>query len=111
MAIDCIFCKIVHKEANAEIVYEDEEIIAFKDIHPAAPVHLLILPRKHIPTLSDLTEDDAVMIGRLHLAANDLARAFNLDKNGYRVIANCGKDAGQVVFHLHFHLLGGKPLP
>ncbi len=110
MAADCIFCKIVNKEMDAEIVYEDKEIVAFKDIYPAAPVHLLVVPRKHIPTLADLDENDAMLMGRLHLVANDLARAFKLDKNGYRVVINCGKDAGQVVFHLHLHLLGGRPL-
>jgi histidine triad (HIT) family protein len=110
MAADCIFCKIVNKEMDAEIVYEDKEIVAFKDIYPAAPVHLLVVPRKHIPTLADLEENDAMLMGRLHLVVNDLARAFKLDKNGYRVVINCGKDAGQVVFHLHLHLLGGRPL-
>lgn len=110
MAADCIFCKIVNKEMDAEIVYEDKEIAAFKDIYPAAPVHLLVVPRKHIPTLADLEEKDATLMGRLHLVANDLARAFKLDKKGYRVVINCGKDAGQVVFHLHLHLLGGRPL-
>jgi histidine triad (HIT) family protein len=110
MAVDCIFCKIANKEMDADIVYEDQEIIAFKDIYPAAPVHLLVVPRKHIPTLADLEEDDAALIGRLHLVVNDLARAFKLDQKGYRVVINCGKDAGQVVFHLHLHLLGGRPL-
>ncbi|MEW5785936.1 MAG: histidine triad nucleotide-binding protein [Bacillota bacterium] len=110
MASDCIFCKIINKEMDADIVYEDKEIVAFKDIYPAAPVHLLVVPRKHIPTLTDLNEDDATLIGRLHLVINDLARAFKLDKKGFRVVINCGKDAGQAVFHLHLHLLGGRPL-
>lgn len=110
MAADCVFCKIINKEMDAEIVYEDKEVLAFKDIYPAAPVHLLVVPRKHIPTLADLKEEDACLIGRLHLVVNDLARAFKLDKKGYRVVINCGKDGGQVVYHLHIHLLGGKPL-
>jgi len=110
MSAGCIFCRIINKEASAEIVYEDQDIIAFKDINPAAPVHLLVVPRKHIPTLDDLEENDIMLIGRLHLVVSDLARAFNLDQKGYRVVVNCGQDAGQVVFHLHFHLLGGKPL-
>ena len=110
MAADCIFCKIINKELDADIVYEDKDIIAFKDIYPAAPVHLLVVPRKHIPTLTDLSEDDATLIGQMHLVVTDLARAFKLDKKGFRVVINCGKDAGQAVFHLHLHLLGGRPL-
>lgn len=110
MTAECIFCKIINKEMEAEIVYEDKEIIAFKDIYPAAPVHLLIVPRKHIPTLLDLEVADEFLIGHLHHVANDLARAFKLDKKGFRVVINCGKDAGQAVFHLHLHLLGGRPL-
>ncbi len=106
----CVFCKIANRELNAEIVYEDEEIIAFKDISPAAPVHLLVIPRKHIPTLLELSESDAELVGRLHLVAADLARAFGLDSRGFRVIFNCGADAGQVVYHLHLHLLGGRPM-
>ena len=110
MASDCIFCKIVDHEAEADIVYQDKEIVAFKDLYPATPIHLLIVPRKHIPTLLDLEEGDAALIGRLHLVANDLARAFKLDKKGFRIVINCGEDAGQAVFHLHLHLLGGRPL-
>ena len=109
MAADCIFCKIINKEMDADIVYEDRDIVAFKDINPAAPVHLLVIPRRHIPTLMDLKQDDAALIGQMHLVANDLARTFELDKKGYRVVINCGKDAGQAVFHLHLHLLGGRP--
>lgn len=110
MIDDCIFCKIINKELEADFVYEDSEVVAFKDIHPAAPVHLLIVPRKHIETLMDLQEDDASLMGRLHFVVNDLARAFKLDKKGFRVVINCGKDAGQLVYHLHLHLLGGRPL-
>ena len=110
MADECIFCKIINKEMDAEMVYEDNEIIAFKDIYPAAPVHLLIVPRRHIPTLVDLEDGDEHLIGRLHFVANDLARAFKLDKRGFRVVINCGKDGGQAIYHLHLHLLGGRPL-
>ncbi len=106
----CVFCKIANRELSAEIVYEDEEIMAFKDISPAAPVHLLVIPRKHIPTLLDLNESDTELVGRLHLVAADLARAFNVDNQGFRVIFNCGPDAGQAVYHLHLHLLGGRPM-
>lgn len=110
MADECIFCQIANHELEADIVYEDKEIIAFKDIHPAAPVHLLVVPRKHIPTLMDLEGEDAVLLGRIHHVVKDLARAFKLDKKGFRVVINCGKDGGQAVFHLHYHLLGGRPL-
>ena len=107
---DCLFCRIVNKEAKADIVYEDKEVVAFKDIYPAAPVHLLIVPRKHIDSLIDMEDSDAELIGKLHLVANDLARVFKLEKKGFRIVINCGKDAGQAIFHLHLHLLGGKPL-
>lgn len=110
MSAECIFCKIISKELDADIVYEDDKVIAFKDINPAAPVHILVVPRKHIPALSDLEKDDAELMGHLHLVANDVARAFKLDKKGYRVVINTGPDAGQIVFHLHLHLLGGRPL-
>ncbi len=107
---DCLFCRIINKEAKADIVYEDKDVVAFKDVYPAAPVHLLIVPRKHINSHIDMNENDAELMGKLHLVANDLAKAFNLDKNGFRIVINCGKDAGQAIFHLHLHLLGGKPL-
>jgi histidine triad (HIT) family protein len=110
MTDDCLFCKIINRELEADFVYEDSEIVAFKDIHPAAPVHLLVVPRKHIATYMDLQEDDEVLMGRLHYVVNDLARAFKLDKKGFRVVINCGKAAGQMVYHLHLHLLGGMLL-
>jgi histidine triad (HIT) family protein len=110
MSADCIFCKIINRELDADIVYEDDQVVAFKDINPAAPVHILISPRKHIPTLMDIEKDDELLIGHLHTVANEVARAFKLDKKGYRVVINCGPDAGQIVFHLHLHLLGGRPL-
>ncbi|HSW36134.1 MAG TPA: histidine triad nucleotide-binding protein [Candidatus Limnocylindrales bacterium] len=110
MPADCVFCKIISREFDTELVYEDEAAVAFKDINPIAPVHLLVVPRKHIPTLLDLDRDDEALIGHLHAVINELARAYELDKTGYRVITNCGRDAGQAVFHLHLHLIGGKPL-
>ena len=110
MSSDCIFCKIANEEMDADIVYQDREMVVFKDIHPAAPIHLLLVPRKHIPTLLDLQEGDIGLFARLQLVANDLARAYKLDKGGFRMVINCGKDAGQVVYHLHLHLLGGKQL-
>ncbi|MDW7738907.1 MAG: histidine triad nucleotide-binding protein [Bacillota bacterium] len=110
MSADCIFCKIIDRELDADIVYEDDKVIAFKDINPAAPVHILIVPRKHIPCLLDMEQDDEALIGHMHRVANEVARAFKLDKKGFRVVINCGPDAGQIVFHLHLHLLGGRPL-
>ncbi|MFY9114862.1 MAG: histidine triad nucleotide-binding protein [Dethiobacteria bacterium] len=107
---DCLFCRIVNKEAEADIVYEDDEIVAFKDIYPAAPIHLLIIPRKHIDSLIDMKEEDVTLIGKMHLVANKLARNFQIDKKGFRTVINCGRDAGQAVYHIHLHLLGGQSL-
>lgn len=110
MSSECIFCKISNKEADAEIVYEDNDVLAFKDINPAAPVHILVIPKKHIPTHQEIKEEDAHLVGKMHLILSDLARAFELNHDGYRVVVNCGQHAGQIVYHLHFHLLGGRPL-
>ncbi|WP_072866949.1 histidine triad nucleotide-binding protein [Desulfofundulus thermosubterraneus] len=107
---DCIFCKIVKKEIPAEIVYEDEHVMAFKDIHPAAPVHLLLIPKKHIPTFFDLADEDVSIIGRVQLAAARVARQLDLEEKGFRLVSNCKEDAGQLVFHIHYHLLGGRAL-
>ncbi|WP_041283481.1 histidine triad nucleotide-binding protein [Desulfofundulus kuznetsovii] len=107
---DCIFCKIVKKEIPAEIVYEDDHVMAFKDIHPAAPVHLLLIPKKHIPTFFDLTDEDVSIIGRVQLAAARVARQLNLEEKGFRLVSNCKEDAGQLIFHIHYHLLGGRAL-
>lgn len=109
--MDCIFCKIANKEISAEIVYTDEKIIAFKDIKPVAPIHLLIIPRKHIPSFNYLALEDKELIGELFLAAQKLAKAKGVAQTGYRLIFNIGKDAGQTVDHLHLHLIGGKRLP
>ncbi|NLC51415.1 MAG: histidine triad nucleotide-binding protein [Firmicutes bacterium] len=108
---ECIFCKIAAGDIKSDIVYEDEKVIAFKDINPAAPVHLLVIPRKHVPSLLEIGEEDKELIGHIHLVLQKLARDFKIDRSGFRVINNCGKDSGQAVFHLHFHLLGGRPLP
>ncbi|AEG16178.1 histidine triad (HIT) protein [Desulfofundulus kuznetsovii DSM 6115] len=110
MVQDCIFCKIVKKEIPAEIVYEDDHVMAFKDIHPAAPVHLLLIPKKHIPTFFDLTDEDVSIIGRVQLAAARVARQLNLEEKGFRLVSNCKEDAGQLIFHIHYHLLGGRAL-
>ncbi|KKM09942.1 hypothetical protein SY88_16070 [Clostridiales bacterium PH28_bin88] len=107
---DCIFCKIVNKEIPAQVVYEDDEILAFKDIKPLAPVHVLVIPKKHIPDLTAITGEDTGLIGRLHLVATRLAEELGVADSGFRFVNNCKGDGGQVVFHLHFHLLGGRQL-
>lgn len=105
---DCIFCKIINKEIPAEIVFEDDAVIAFQDIDPQAHIHLIVIPKKHIETLNDLREEDASLLGKIFNVIRDLAQDSGVSDNGYRVVANCNKDAGQEVFHVHFHLLGGR---
>lgn len=107
---DCIFCKIAAGEISATKVYDDGEVLAFRDINPEAPVHLLVIPRRHIATLNDLTEADAALIGRLYLAAKQVAIELGVAENGYRTVINCNRDAGQIVFHVHMHLLAGREL-
>ena len=108
---ECIFCKIANKDIPAEIVYEDKDILAFNDIHPQAPIHILIIPKKHIPDMTKITDEDKDLIGRLHLAAVEIARSKGVDQKGFRLVNNCKEDGGQVVFHLHYHLLAGTKLP
>lgn len=107
---DCIFCKIIKRDVPADVVYEDEEIIAFKDIQPAAPIHILIIPKKHIPSLVQLEKEDEQLVGKIYTVINEVAHLVGVKEKGYRVIVNCGKDGGQEVQHLHFHLLAGKQL-
>ena len=107
---DCVFCKIIKGEIPSDKVYEDEEVIAFKDIQPAAPIHILVIPKKHIASLLDLQDEDYYVIGKIQKVINQIAHEMELEKDGYRVIVNCGEDGGQEVKHLHFHLLGGKKL-
>lgn len=107
---DCIFCKIANKEIPSQIVYENDEIIAFNDIHPVAPVHIVVIPKKHIESLSHLKQEDGKLIGQIYLAINEITKKLEINQKGFRVIVNCGKDGGQEVLHLHFHLLGGKKL-
>ena len=107
---DCIFCKIIRREIPANILYEDEEIIAFRDIQPAAPIHILVIPKKHIPSLVQLQKEDEILIGRIYTIINQIAQEQGVSQKGYRVIVNCGSDGGQEVGHLHFHLLAGKKL-
>ena len=108
MAEKSVFQKIIDKEIPAEIVYEDDLCIAFKDINPAAPTHLIVIPKKEIPTVNDVAEADEALVGHLFLAMGKIAAQLGLD-GGYRVVTNCGRDAGQEVMHLHFHMLGGRP--
>ena len=106
---DCLFCKIVKGEIPSDKVYEDDEILAFKDIHPKAPVHILVIPKKHISSAMEIEEQDEALIGKMFTVIKKLAKEFGLE-NGYRIVNNCGSDGGQEVMHLHFHLLGGKKL-
>jgi histidine triad (HIT) family protein len=108
--MNCLFCKIINREIPAKIVYEDDAVLAFEDINPQAPVHLLIIPKKHIATTLDMTEDDHVLIGRLLATANHLAMEKGVAEQGFRTVINCNRDAGQTVFHVHLHLLGGRPM-
>ncbi len=107
---NCVFCGIVNKSIPAKIVYEDELVVAFHDLHPVAPVHVLIIPKQHISGLNDATEDDKALLGHILITANKVAASLGIADSGFRLISNCGKDGGQVIYHLHFHLLGGKPL-
>jgi histidine triad (HIT) family protein len=107
----CIFCKIANKEVEKEFLFENERIVAFEDISPKAPLHLLIVPKKHIPSLDQIGEEDKELMGEMILVAQKLAREKGVVERGYRLILNTGRDAGQTVDHLHLHLLGGAKLP
>lgn len=107
---DCLFCKIIKKEIPSTIVYEDEEILAFRDINPVAPVHVLVIPKKHISSLTNLEPQDELIVGKIYGVINKIAKQENIFESGFRVIVNCGEDGGQEVKHLHFHLIGGKKL-
>ena len=108
--MDCVFCKIIAGEIPADILYQDEEVIAFRDINPVAPTHLLIIPRKHIPSLVQMSEADSSLTGDMIKVANQLARKEGIAENGYRLVINCGEQSGQLVPHLHMHLIGGRQL-
>lgn len=105
---NCIFCKIIKEEIPSKKVYEDENIIAFKDINPVAPIHILVIPKKHIETLLNVSAEDSYLISEIFIAINKIAKQLGIEQNGFRVIANCGKDSGQEVMHIHFHLLAGR---
>jgi len=107
---NCIFCKIVKGEIPSTKVYEDEKVLAFKDINPVAPVHIIIIPKLHIANVNEITPENAYLLGDIHLAARKIAEDLGIAKEGYRLINNCGENAGQTVFHLHYHLIGGLKL-
>jgi histidine triad (HIT) family protein len=109
MMTDCLFCKIVNGDVPAEIVYETDSVIAFRDISPKAPTHVLVIPRQHIATINDIDPGHEETIGRLFSVAKSVAAEEGLSESGYRVVMNCGEGAGQSVFHIHLHLLGGRP--
>ena len=105
----CLFCGIIKGDIKGDIVYQDGSVVALRDINPKAPVHILIVPRKHIETLLDLEQEDKRLVGDIFFAAAQLARDQGISENGFRVVLNCGAGAGQSVYHIHFHLLGGRP--
>lgn len=104
----CLFCKIINKEIKSSIVFENDKILAFKDINPQSPVHILIIPKKHIPGLNDVSAGDETLLGEIQLTANLLAKREEISGDGYRIVVNCGPYAGQAVEHLHYHLMGGR---
>ena len=108
--MSCLFCKIINREIPASIVYEDDQLLAFNDIHPQAPTHVLIVPKKHIATLNDLQEEDATLVGTLVRRAAAIAKERGIDAVGYRTVFNTNGDAGQTVFHIHLHVIGGRSL-
>jgi histidine triad (HIT) family protein len=107
---DCIFCKLVSREIQPDVVLETDDILAFRDMEPQAPTHVLVIPKRHISTLNDLEPDDAELIGKLYLVAKQVAEDEGLAESGYRTVMNCNRDGGQTVFHIHLHLLGGRPM-
>ena len=105
---ECIFCKIVNREIKGEIVFENDKILAFRDISPQAPVHILLIPKRHITGLNEISSNENELLGQMLNVIKELARSEKIEKDGYRVVVNCGPNAGQAVAHLHYHLLGGR---
>jgi len=108
--MDCVFCHIVEGKLPSDMLYQDEEVMAFRDIHPLAPIHVLIIPKRHIPSLAHLTDAEIPLVGHMTKVANQLARQEGIAESGYRLVISSGKHGGQVVPHLHMHLLGGRRL-
>ena len=107
--MDCLFCKIINGEIPSDKVYENDRVYAFRDIAPQAPTHFVIVPKMHIASANDITADNASVVADIYEAIPEIAKSLGLSESGYRIVNNCGKDAGQTVFHIHFHLLGGEP--
>jgi histidine triad (HIT) family protein len=110
MSEECIFCRIARHEIPAKLVYEDEDLVVFHDLHPQAPVHVLIVPKAHVATMNQLDPSSPAAIGRVPLVAARIARELGIAETGYRLVCNCGPHAGMTIFHVHFHLMGGKPM-
>ncbi len=107
---DCLFCKIIHGDIPGDIIYENDHVLAFNDINPQAPSHVLIIPKQHISTINDIAPAQTALVGELYLAAAQIARERGFAEQGYRVVMNCNEGAGQTVFHIHLHLLAERPL-
>lgn len=107
---DCLFCKMVAGDIAPETVFEDDDVLAFRDINPQAPTHVLVVPKRHISTINDLSPDDVGLVGKLYLAAQQVAAQDGIAEEGYRTVMNCNAGAGQSVFHIHLHVLGGRPM-
>ena len=107
---DCLFCKMASGDIKPDIVFENDDVLAFRDINPQAPTHVLIIPKKHIASINDIQAEEEVLVGKLYTTAQTIAKQEGFAEGGYRVVMNCGEDAGQTVFHIHLHLLGGRQL-
>ena len=110
MMADCLFCKMIAGEIKPDIVFEDDEVLAFRDVNPQAPMHVLVIPKTHISTVNDLTPEHTGLVGRLYLAAQKIAADEGVAEPGYRLVMNCNSEAGQSVYHIHLHVLGGRPM-
>jgi histidine triad (HIT) family protein len=107
---DCLFCRIIQKKIPARIIHEDDEVLAFEDINPQAPVHILVIPKKHLPTSLDILPEDHALVGKLFQAAGAIARERGIAERGFRMVMNTNAEAGQTVYHIHLHILGGRPM-
>lgn len=110
MMADCLFCKMIAGEIKPDIVFEDDEVLAFRDVNPQAPMHVLVIPKTHISTVNDLTPEHTGLVGRMYLAAQKIAADEGVAGPGYRLVMNCNAEAGQSVYHIHLHVLGGRPM-